>query len=200
MEPTLTKPGATTGMNTGAIPLPSPTKPVGGGGGDKGGKKVDKGATWQKWVWILVALLIVGGVVYFMGKNKAEAPAPEGVATEEAMLGAGDTRGPSLLWEFASAGGDPNKGAPLTKVMLVINGETRDLGTAQGNCMIVDGSGTSALVEGEITSVVCSFGGAGTEYGVFYDAGTYVVKKGVIEEGTAEEPGMRGEFEALFTI
>lgn len=160
-----------------------------------------KGGKMTQWFWILIVLLIVGGIAYLVGMkaDKAKAPAPE---VPEALMDSAEVkRGPSLSWEFAPAGGDPATGAPLTKVTLVADGEARELGTATGSCSIVDGSGTSwSLSEGEVTGVICYFAGGGEEFGVFYDAGAYVVKKGVIEEGSAEEPGLRGQYEALFTI
>lgn len=163
------------------------------------------GATGKKavqWFWILIVLLVVGGIVFMFAKKVGqEKPVPTAEQEHLQEKGAASSRGPSLSWEFAPAGGDPATGAPLTTVMLVVDGEVRELGTATGACSIVDGSSSTwALAEGEITGVVCYFAGAGEEYGVFYDAGAYVVKKGVVEEGSAETPGFRGNYEALFTI
>jgi hypothetical protein len=177
--------------------MPSGSKPSGMPGAPTDGK----GKGRSQWLWVIIVLLIIAGAVYFLGKGDAKAPAPEPEGENSALQSENERKtGPSLSWEFAPAGGDPETGAPMTKVMLVVDGESRDLGVHDGHCMIVDGAGAWTLSEGEITGVICYFAGAGTELGVFYDAGTYVVKQGVVEEGTAEEPGIRGEYEALFTI
>lgn len=175
--------------------MPSAAKPAKAPEAPKGGKG-------KQWAWLLVALVIIVGLIYFLGKGEsAHAPADGAALEEESGAMEKTSVGPSLSWEFAPAGGDSATGAPLTKVMLVVNGESRDLGTATGSCSIVDGSGTTwSLMEGEITGTICYFAGAGEEYGVFYDAGAYVVKKGSVEEGSAEVAGSRGGYEALFTI
>lgn len=178
-----------------------PKEGMGAGAGSAAGAKTGgAGPKWSQWVWVLIALLVIGGFVYFLGKQ--EAKAPEESMEEEVMEGETDRThaGPSLMWEFNPAGGNQLSGAPDVQVMLVVDGETHDLGTYPGSCMIVDGSGAWLLQEGEVTGVICWWNKKGTELGVFYQNGRYVVKKGAIEEGSGTVPSMRGNYEEMFTI
>ncbi|MGB4076260.1 MAG: hypothetical protein WBK28_00965 [Minisyncoccia bacterium] len=157
------------------------------------------GAKWKQWFSLFVVLVLLGGGVYLFGQS-AKAPSREEAGDTTLSTGATKKVGPSLSWEFAPAGTDAATGAPETKVMLMVNGKLNELGIATGSCSILDGSGGWPLADGEVTGVICYFAGAGEEYGVFHEVGEYVVKKGVVEEGSSEEPGLRGEYNTLFTI
>ena len=105
-----------------------------------------------------------------------------------------------ITWEFEEVGTDEETGAPETRVIMKVEGDSTDLGTYEGSCSEIKGSSWS-LVEGEVSGVICWFAGGGTEIGVFEEAnGSLVVKKGVLDEGSAEEPGMRGGFSLMFKL
>lgn len=164
--------------------------------------------TQQSWWWVLGAVVVIGLIAVFINM-KGTSPEPKDEGLLEAAAGTVSVK-PSLEWEFAPAGGDPETGAYKTSVALFVDGERRELGVYTGSCSVLGGEESlRSLVEGEVTGVICWFAGGGDELGVFYENNAYVVKKGVIEEGplvrdpdalTAEEPGLRGRFETLFTI
>jgi hypothetical protein len=179
------------------IPPVPPKPPV------KFEKPKDNGKKSMNVVWVLVGLVILAGLWYLLSGKRAEAPAPgeeaaareEGSASEQAMRE--DT--PNFLWEFFPAGGDNDTGAPKTRITLTANGETKEVGTFDGSCLVINGS-SWALAQNELTGVICWFGGAGDEVGIFYENSQYVVKQGVIEEGVEGESGLRGNYKTLFTL
>lgn len=105
---------------------------------------------------------------------------------------------PSFSWTFADKGEDQH-GAPQTAVSLAMNGKSFDLGTYAGNCTDVKGSSWKP-VEGEQAGVICYFAGGGVELGVFEENGKLVVKKGIVDEGTAETASTRGGFDFLLSL
>lgn len=164
-----------------------------------GGKKS------STWIYVLIGLVILGGLWYLL-TQKPEGTALTGTESEEEQRedeentnGGSTLRSPSFLWEFSPAGGDSATGASRTEVTLSVNGDARTVGTFDGSCLVINGSSWQ-LAENELTGVICWFGGAGDEIGVFYENGTYVVKQGVLEEGIEGESGMRGGYETLFTL
>lgn len=156
----------------------------------------------QSWWWALGAVALFALALFVINlRNTSPEPGsetPPQAVVEEEEEAAGTVRGPSFRWAFAPAG-ENEAGVPLTRVTLSINGEERDLGTHQGSCSVVNDS-MWTLADGELTGVICWFAGGGTEIGVFYDAGVYSVREGIVEEGTAELPGFRGNYETLFTL
>lgn len=101
-----------------------------------------------------------------------------------------------FAWSFVDRGVDAEAGVPKTDVALRIRGIDIPLGTYEGNCFSIAGS-QWPLLQGEVAGAICYFAGGGTEIGVFEEAGQLVLKKGVVEEGDAENPGFRGNFETF---
>ncbi len=131
---------------------------------------------------VLVLALVAGA--YYVGTNKAVAPTNERVAA------------PS--WEISEVGEDET-GAPLSEVSVTYAGETHAFGTQQGSCFEIAASAWE-LTPGEISGVICWWAGGGVEFGVFVEEGALVVKQGMLDEGTAEEEGMRGSFKTLLLL
>lgn len=152
----------------------------------------------RSWMWVVLALIVLGALGYLLTNQKANAPLQEeNEEREESVIETGDR--PSFLWEFFPAGEDAQTGASRTQVSLSVNGEARDVGTFDGSCLVLNGSAWE-LAENELTGVICWFAGGGDEVGVFYENGEYVVKQGVLEEGMEGEQGLRGNYEVLFTL
>lgn len=130
----------------------------------------------KKLIAAAVAIVVVlGGFYWWHG----QAVAPATMDGKEARN-----------WTFKDAGAN-EVGNPQTEVSL--NGTV--VGTYQGTCSEIDGSGWN-LLPGEDSGVICWFAGGGTEIGVFGG----VVKQGDLDEGSAEIPGTRGNFRTLFSL
>ncbi len=102
-------------------------------------------------------------------------------------------------WILNDTGETTDSDAPMTAVELQIDEEKRTVGTYEGSCFVIEESEWK-LYEGEISGVICWWAGGGTEIGIFEENGVRVVKVGTIEEGSPEEPGIRGNFETLFAL
>ncbi len=102
-------------------------------------------------------------------------------------------------WEFDSAG--ESAGVPKTNVTLRNGGTSYAIGATEGSCFDITRSDWKLLADqGELAGAICWFAGGGTEIGVFSDGGRALVKIGAVDEGTAESPGVRGDFRTLFAI
>lgn len=106
---------------------------------------------------------------------------------------------PSYEWRFEDAGENEEIGAPMTKVTLVANGESHDVGTYEGSCSKIEDSAWPYL-DNEVTGVICWFAGGGSEIGVFRENGAILVKAGLLDEGSAEVEGTRGDFTTLLEL
>jgi len=103
-------------------------------------------------------------------------------------------------WEFASAGASL-EGVPKTNVTLRNGVTSYAIGAIEGNCFDITGSDWKLLAEeGELAGAICWWAGGGTEIGVFSDGGRALVQIGDVDEGTAENLGVRGNFRPLFVI
>lgn len=98
---------------------------------------------------------------------------------------------PAPVWTFEQK--DEIDGIPQTEVTLSYKGTTHVLGTHQGNCFLIEESNWELLPQEE-TGVMCYFAGGGIELGVFNRDGVKTVEQGLIDEGSAESAGVRGEF------
>lgn len=138
-------------------------------------------------VGVVAALAVVAGGFYFF-KGNATAPT---VATTNTN----DAQQPTFTWSYRE---QPEiDGAPQTEVSL--NG--RVVGTYQGTCSEIGGQNSWTLLAGEQTGVICWYAGGGTEIGVFaHEDGGYDVLEGKLDEGSAETPGMRGDFEFRYSL
>jgi len=99
-------------------------------------------------------------------------------------------------WSFIDRGVSQELSAPQTAVALRVAGVEVQLGTYTGTCFDIKGSSWE-FVRNEIAGAICWWAGGGVELGVFEEDGKLVLKKGEIEEGTAEGGGFRGHFVPL---
>lgn len=124
-------------------------------------------------MWIIVGILTILGIVVFM--HDSYSPAVVDGAYQ---------------WRFSTRGSDE---APKTKVQLIADETTHDVGEYDGSCAVQTGD----YIEYEKSRVVCWFGVRGKEIGVFEEPGQVVVRVGDIDEGASGVPGFRGNFMLL---
>jgi hypothetical protein len=105
----------------------------------------------------------------------------------------------TINWIAEDKGTDEN-GVPLTLLTIEkIHTENLsdmnrfEIGTEAGTCFDITETEWKK-VDGEIAGAICWYAGGGTEYAVFIEDGTYVLKKGLLGEGTAEAPSARGPY------
>lgn len=157
---------------------------------------------------LLLILIAIGAYFYVLG-GAAPAPLSEQMATSTPTTDAATTTGAQAklvaheyAWTFTELPVDAadDTGVPKTTVSLSVDGgEPREVGTYEGSCFEIEGSSWQYL-DGEYAGAICYFAGGGTEVGIFEENNTMVVKQGVVDEGSAEVPGMRGDFKTLFSI
>ena len=133
---------------------------------------------------LIIVVVLLAGAVGWVWYQSAQTPIITEPLREE------------FEWSFVDRGVDAETSMPKTDVALRIRGIDIPLGTYDGNCFAIAGSQWE-LLRNEVSGVICYFAGGGTEIGVFEEGGALVLKKGVVEEGSAEEPGFRGNFEPL---
>lgn len=139
--------------------------------------------------WVLLVLIVTAAAVYYFYP----------------MIGGGDLRWRggetrTFEWRFTEVlDGSGTAGAVQTTVTLVAGGAEHEIGTFDGSCFDIKESSWT-LQEGELAGAICWWAGGGNEVGVFRDRGETVVKVGQLDEGTAETPGFRGNFETVLTI
>lgn len=163
------------------------------------------------WFGALVIVVLTFGAVYVFQVKPASNNAGV-MCTMEAKLcpdGSSVGRGgpacefaacptPSFKWIVSEAGVNA-QGTPYTNVSLQVGGREYQTGAYAGSCIEVTQLEWE-LVPGELSGILCWFAGGGTELGVFQEGESLVVKKGSVDEGTAETPGTRGPFETVLTI
>ncbi len=132
----------------------------------------------------IIAVLALGGGTYVAYEKKV-GPFAETAPTQA-----------EISWKFEGEGDDLESGAPLTRVSVTINGVVSDLGLFTGSCSQIANS-SWGLVEGEIDGAICWWAGGGEEIGIFKENDQLVIKKGQLDEGSAEVAGVRGNFELL---
>lgn len=115
-----------------------------------------------------------------------------GVRFDEASV---NSQSPTIVWSMTEAG-ETDFGAPLSEVMVEVNSELYNLGTASGSCA----EGTLELLENQVSSFLCWWAGFGTEFAVFAEGNNLLIQKGIVEEGTAETEGFRGDYKTLHTL
>ena len=147
-------------------------------------------------IGILVVLVLAAAGGYWVYENKSN----ELIIIKQEGNSKNKQESPQdFKWTFTSAGEDEASGAPLTRVTLQAGDKTHEIGTYQGSCSEIKAS-SWGLVQDEQEGVICWWAGGGTELGVFQENGKLVVKKGAIEEGTAEGGGFRGDFKTLLEL
>lgn len=149
----------------------------------------------QRFLILLIVLAAgVAGWWYFFVLPKAE-----NTIIETPL--ATSTPAPQWQWQFDSAGEDPQTGIPKTNVTLKNGGTSYSIGATEGTCFDIAQSDWKLLTDqGELAGAICYWAGGGSEIGVFSEDGNAVVKIGDVDEGTAETPGVRGNFRTLFSI
>jgi hypothetical protein len=129
-------------------------------------------------VGIIAVLVIAAGAYYYTQGKGSSAPAESGKQAAH--------------WEFKDQG--EKDGIPQTQVSF--NGKV--VGTYAGSCSEMGAEST--LLAGELSAVTCWYAGGGKEIGMFAnEGGGYDIMEGDVDEGSAEEPGMRGNFVVKFT-
>jgi len=108
----------------------------------------------------------------------------------------------SIQWHFTSAG--EIDAMPYTNVAVVVEGKTYEMGKFLGSCSEIGANGGidgKGLVAGELSAAQCYFAGGGQEIGVFaHEDGGYQIMVGELDEGSAEAPAFRGDFEIKVDI
>lgn len=140
---------------------------------------------------LVLLILIVGATgIYFW------------LTTPTSTLQTRDVAAPAVsgpfAWRFTDLGED-STGTLQTKVRLQTSAKTYDVGTFPGSCSDIQASSWKKL-GGEITGAICWWAGGGKEIGLFSENGKLVAKVGDLYEGSAETPGVRGNFQMLLTI
>lgn len=100
---------------------------------------------------------------------------------------------PKYSWEFLQIE-EQADGIPRVSVQFWAGNKPRTVGTFEGSCS----ASREDLLPNELEKVVCWYAGGGTEIGLFREGERFVVKRGDLDEGSAEVAGLRGNFEALF--
>lgn len=137
--------------------------------------------------YIALALLLVAGGYFLFTRNAVDMTP----SLQDEDNKAGDT----VVWEsrIVEAG---EFDMPQSEVSVRVNSEKFDLGTVDGSCA----ESNLELLTDEISSYLCWWAGAGTEFGVFREGTALTVRKGVVEEGGADFDGFRGDFETVVTV
>ena len=162
-------------------------------------------------IYILLGLLVLSAGVYFFffmneknpevtqntqTQNDVSVATTTATSTEEASKKEEkkEVLAESYVWSSSVTGEDAS-GAPISEVSLRGDGLISVVGTAQGDC-----SSGLDLLNNQVSSYLCYWAGFGTEYGLFKEGDKLVIKKGVVEEGSGESEGFRGDFEVIKTL
>lgn len=136
-----------------------------------------------------IIIVLVGAVAWYVISGKDEVtPQTSDTATQGKVV---------YTWKTAAM--PEQDGVPRTSVTLVVGDKSYALGEFSGSCSEIDGTSWT-LVEGEKTGVICWYAGGGNELAIFEENGKAVVKQGDLDEGSAETPGMRGNFRTVLAL
>jgi hypothetical protein len=119
-----------------------------------------------------IILLVVVGLIAWFGYNSIRS---QSIVDE--------TLREQFTWTLVPTQPDPANPGPRTMVNLKIADVNMPLGTFAGNCQIVDGK-AQALLQGELSGVVCTTGTTGVEIGIFKENEQLVLKRGDIASGS----------------
>jgi hypothetical protein len=133
----------------------------------------------KKFILLCVGVVLIGALSMFLYRNRV----PHYTFT----------------WDFTVSSVNQDSGAPLSDVTLNANRKKYELGQYEGNCVDITTTGWK-LVANEIGGAICWFAGGGTELGIFSEGKKVVIKKGVLDEGSAEESGSRGNYETVVVL
>jgi hypothetical protein len=123
-------------------------------------------------LWIGIILLIVVALIAWFGYSSIRSQSLVDQTLRE-----------QFNWTLVPAQPDPAAPGPRTTINLRITDVSMPLGTYPGSCQIVDGK-SQALLEGELSGVVCVSAGTGVEIGIFKENEQLVLKKGEIASGS----------------
>jgi hypothetical protein len=164
--------------------------------------------------FFILLIIAVGGWYYYMNvytqhttsTDAGQTETPEVTIQAQPAPIAPIVPGPQRFnWVFTESVYDQQLSKPSTLVSLKVpctattctEPETViPVGTFDGLCSVV----AQPESPNELTAALCWFAGAGDEIGVFDERGHMVIKKGVLEEPTAESPGFRGNFVDVATL
>ncbi|TAJ15856.1 hypothetical protein EPO56_00675 [Patescibacteria group bacterium] len=168
----------------------------------------------KAYTWVFIGILFIGfgGAAYYYYPGNSLQNNNGQACTEEAKMcpdGSSVSRvapscnftecpTPEFHWVVSDAG-TTLAGTPLTNASLKVGGREYQLGQFSGSCAEIEGE-IWKFAEGEKAGLVCWFAGGGVEIGVFEEDGRLVIKRGQVDEGSAEVPGTRGPFEFVQTI
>lgn len=153
----------------------------------------------KKAVIVIGALvLIAAGLAYVFMNGGAPVTSTTATTTPTATV---DGKKPAHQFDWKFTAQPENAGVPSTKVAVSVDGGAiHEVGTFDGSCFTILGSAWQ-FVQNEASGAICYFAGGGTEIGIFnLEDGSLSVQKGVVDEGSAEVPGTRGNFTELFKI
>lgn len=119
-----------------------------------------------------IILLVVVALIAWFGYNSVRS---QSIVDE--------TLREQFLWTLVPTQPDPTTPGPRTNVNLKIAEVNMPLGTFNGTCELVDGK-TQALLQGELSGVVCRSGDTGVELGIFKENEQLVLKRGEITSGS----------------
>lgn len=125
--------------------------------------------------FIVILAVVAGSYMYFQEKS------PKPLATND------------ITWSFSTEEAE-GMNPPQTEVTLKVPDESLVVGTFDGSCSLV---AKEQFLTNQVSGVLCWFAGGGVELGVFNENGKTILKKGVVDEGGAEEEGFRGNFETI---
>jgi hypothetical protein len=91
---------------------------------------------------------------------------------------------------------------PVSKVQLRTASATHDIATVEGTCSYeyLFDAPLKMLPGGVYPWALCWYAGGGTEYGIFKESGRLVVKKRLVDEGSAEEAAVEMPFEKVMEM
>lgn len=147
----------------------------------------------KKYLVLLVGVLLIAAGVYFLTKEEELDCCGAPVIPQTAQVQEEST--PVFTWRFVEEGED-EYARPTVRVFLEMNGVEKELATTTGSCAELTGD---RLAQGQVTSALCWWGGAGDEFGVYKEGNRYIVKRGAQDEATPDYPGFRGNFQTLLT-
>jgi hypothetical protein len=143
---------------------------------------------------VLIAAALGAGYYYGFAGGTATDTEPEARMTNSNVE---REQAAQSSWTFAEAG--EKDGIPQTQVSFAVDAKVTVVGTFEGHCADMKGSAWT-MRDGATAGAVCWFAGGGTEIGAFHENGKYVIKTAVLDEGTAETAGVRGELVTLLSI
>lgn len=142
----------------------------------------------------MVAILTIGVSGYFIAQKNVN---PSGYAS-----GVSSETDGEFSWKLDSVDVD-ERGIERTKITLLYDRQTYDVGISIGTCEVRGAVGEWQKQDAnEVTWVTCWHMGGGSEFGVFEQEGTYVVKEMYLDTTQSSNPnvGVRAELNTITTI